>query len=119
MSDFDAFAAHQQRTKHDEANKNINSNSKLHIWALNDGVKFFVRCVVNAGEPNTGEDWPRVWAGNESKVVNCAVFTQAEDTTFQLVAVWALSTGIQCSACMGRLSWKCICHEHRIEYIGT
>lgn len=91
----EALSAHRDRaSKKEEAYKNFIANSKLHIWALNDGAKFFVRCVVNAGQPHTGDDWPRVWAGNESKVVNCAIFTQNEDTTYQLVAVWALSTGV-------------------------
>lgn len=74
--------------------RNFIANSKLHIWALNDGARLFVRCVVNAGEPHTGDEWARVFAENESRVINCAIFVQNEDTTFQLVAVWARSLGM-------------------------
>jgi hypothetical protein len=90
-----AFVAHEQRSGHEEAYKNFIANSKLHIWALNDGVRFFVRCVVNAADPHAGDDWPRVFAEGESRPVNCAIFTQNdEDRTFELIAVWAHSLGM-------------------------
>ena len=89
----------QESFSSDEIYKKFIANSKLHIWALNDGARLFVRCVVNAGEPHTGADWPRVYAENESRVVNCAIFVQNEDTTFQLIAVWARSLGTYCPHC--------------------
>ena len=83
------FQAHQQLEGQEEQYKNFMENSKLHIWALNDGVRFFVRCAVNADEKK--DNWPRMWAEGESRIVHCAIFIQNEDTTFDLVALWARS----------------------------
>jgi hypothetical protein len=41
METSPAFVAHEQRSGHEEAYKNFIANTKLHIWALNDGVRFF------------------------------------------------------------------------------
>lgn len=92
-SPSEAFLAHEARSGHDAAYKSFINNSRLHMWAVNDGVRLFIRCVVDAGTPHSEDDWPRVWAGDESRIVNCAMWVQNEDTTFTLVAVWALSAG--------------------------
>lgn len=89
----EAFLAHEARSGDDAAYKSFIANSKLHMWAVNDGVRLFIRCVVDAGVQHTEDEWPRVWAGDESRIVNCAMWVQNEDTTFTLVAVWAVSTG--------------------------
>lgn len=67
------------------------ADSKLHISSLNDGVRFFIRCAIDADISHFGRDWPRALVDGESQVVNAGIWVQNEDTSFELVTIWAVS----------------------------
>lgn len=76
----------------DEAYKAFIANSNLHMWGLNDGVRLFIRCALDANTVR-GEDWPRATLKDKVWTVNCGMWIQNEDTTFRLVALWATLGG--------------------------
>lgn len=75
-----------------ESYKAFIANSNLHMWGLNDGVRLFIRCALNANTVR-GEDWPRATIKDKVWTVNCGMWIQNEDTTFRLVALWATLGG--------------------------
>ena len=76
----------------DESYKAFIANSNLHMWGLNDGVRLFIRCALDANTVR-GEDWPRATIKDKVWTVNCGMWIQNEDTTFRLVALWATLGG--------------------------
>lgn len=103
-----------------ESYKAFIANSNLHMWGLNDGVRLFIRCAIDANTVR-GADWPRATINEKEWTVNCGMWIQNEDTTFRLVALWGSLGGslfyfsfvVVCRISSNLCEWSSSPYPHR------